>query len=96
VGVTSIIAPDEHGTFVEMTSKPDMELSIMTENETKDCQASFTPFIQEPLLHDFGYLGIGEHVNSVMQGSYTIPPNVDQYTAKFISQLQMDPAITNF
>jgi hypothetical protein len=89
------MVPDEHGNLVEMMSKPDMELAIMMENETKYRQASFTPFMQAPLLQDFGYLGIGDHANSVMCGSYTVPPNVDQYTAKFISQLQMDPAITS-
>jgi hypothetical protein len=34
-GVTSVLAPDDAGTLVEMTSKADLEQAIMTENESK-------------------------------------------------------------
>ena len=78
-----------------MTDKTDMEMAIMTENENKYRQASLTPFMLNPLLQDFGYLGIGHHARSVMQGNYQVPPGVDPYTALFIEQLRMEPAITN-
>jgi hypothetical protein len=84
-GVTSVIAPDEAGDLVEMTSKTDMERAIMVENESKYHQASQTPFIQPPLVHYFGYLGIGPSADAVMQGEYQIPPEVDSYMAKFIA-----------
>jgi hypothetical protein len=92
-GVTSVIAPDETGTLMEMTSKQDMEHAIMTENESKYWQTSTTPFMQPPLLTDFGYLGIGQHAQDVLRGAYTVPPSVDMYTAKFIQHLHMEPAI---
>jgi hypothetical protein len=94
-GVTSVIAPNMHGDLVEMTAKSDMETAIMIENESKYRQASQTPFMQNPLLQDFGYLGIGHHADSVMQGTYQTPLGVDPYSAMFIKQLQMEPAIAN-
>jgi hypothetical protein len=92
-GVSSVLAPDETGTLVEMTSKSDMEQAIMTENESKFLQAVDTPFMQPNLLGDFGYLGIGTHVAEVMDGTYEIPYDMDLYTKKFIRQLEMEPAI---
>ena len=80
---------------MEMTSKTDMERAIMAENESKYHQASQTPFMQPPLVHDFGYLGIGPNAEAVMRGEYQIPPQVDLFTAKFIEQLQMEPEIAN-
>ena len=65
----------------------------MTENESKYRQASQTPFMQPPLLTDFGYLGIGPNADAVMQGNYQIPPGVDVYTRKFIDHLRMEPEI---
>ena len=52
---------------------------------------------QPPLVHDFGYLGIGPSADAVMRGEYQIPPEVDSscYTAKFIAQLQKEPEILN-
>jgi hypothetical protein len=94
-GVTSVIAPNMHGDLVEKTAKSDMETAIMIENESKYRQASHTPFMQNPLLKDFGYLGIGNHADSVMQGTYQTPLDVDPYSAMFIEQLQMEPAIAN-
>jgi hypothetical protein len=70
-----------------------MEKAIMHENETKYRQASLTPFMVEPLLHDFGYLGIGVHAQEVMQGFYAVPNGVDPFTRKLISHLRMAPNI---
>jgi hypothetical protein len=79
--------------MVEMTAKRDMEKAIMEENEKKFLQAIHTPFMQQPLLRDFGYLGIGPHADEVMQGEYPTPPGVDQYTRAFIEHLAMEPPI---
>jgi hypothetical protein len=89
-GVTSVIAPDGTGSYEELTSKSNMERAIMEENESKYRQASHTPFMLPPLLGDFGCLGIGPHAHSVMHGKYETPPDVDQYTAKFIAHLHME------
>jgi hypothetical protein len=64
-GITSVIAPDEAGDLVEMTSKTDMERAIMVENKSKYHQVSQTLFMQPPLVHDFGYLGIGPNAEAV-------------------------------
>ena len=92
-GVTNVIAPDDTGNMVEMTAKEDMEQAIMAENESKFLQAIHTPFMQQPLLRDFGYLGTGPHADAVMLGEYTIPPGVDPHTKEFIEHLAMEPAI---
>jgi hypothetical protein len=76
-----------------MTSKADMEQAIMKENESKFLQAMDTPFMQPPLLGDFGYLGIGPNAAAVMNGTYDIPDKVDPYTRKFIKQLAMEQTI---
>lgn len=76
--------------FVEMTSKSDMEWAIITENKSKFMD---TPFMQQPLLGNFGYLGISSHAEVVMKGSYDIPDGVDSHTKKFTQQLAMEPAI---
>jgi hypothetical protein len=76
-----------------MISKEDMENAIMQENESKYRQASQTPFMQPPLVNDFGYLGIGQHADAVLRGEYRIPPGVDTYTEKFIKQLETAPEI---
>lgn len=76
-----------------MTSKQDIEHAIMVENERKYHQASGTPFMQPPLLNDFGYLGLGPQAEAVMKGEYQIPTGVDQYTAQFIQHLRMEPVI---
>jgi hypothetical protein len=89
--VTSVIAPDELGGQMEMTSKSNMEQAIMAENESKYHQASQTPFMLPPLVNNFGYLGIGPHSDSVLQGEYHVPPKVDMYTTKFIQHLMMEP-----
>ena len=81
--------------MVEMMDKSDMEMAIMTENESKYWQTSSMPFVQNPLLQDFGYLGIGHHAEAVIQGNYQVPPGVDPYTTRFIEQLWMEPAIAN-
>jgi hypothetical protein len=47
----------------------------------------------QPLLQDFGCMGIGPNANAVMQGVYDILEDVDSYMSKFIQHLAMAPAI---
>jgi hypothetical protein len=93
-GVTSVISPDSMGTMVEMTAKEDMEKAIMEETVQKFLQAMDTPFMTQPLLLNFGYMGLGPHATEVlMMGQNDIPEGVDPYTSKFIHQLAMEPSI---
>ena len=92
-GVTSILAPNESGEWIELTARTDMEAAIMEENESKYHQTQDTPFMQAPLLQDFGYLGLGPHADAVIQGTYHPHPDVDPYTKKFIAHLTAEPVI---
>ena len=47
-------------------ARMDMEAAIMEENESKYHQTQDTPFMQAPLLQDFGYLGIGPYADAVI------------------------------
>ena len=78
-GVTNVIAPDSTGTMVEMTAKEDMEKAIMEENVQKFLQAMDTPFMTQPLLRDFGYMGLGSHATEVMMGQYDIPESIHTF-----------------
>ena len=42
-------------------ARTDMEEAIMDENESKYHQTQDMPFMQAPLLQDFGYLGLSPH-----------------------------------
>ena len=74
-------------------ARTDMEKAIIDENESKYHQTQDTPFMQAPLLQDFGYLGLGPHADAVIQGTYHPHPDVDLYMKKFIAQLTVDPII---
>ena len=65
----------------------------MAENESKYHQTQDTPFLRALLLQDFGYLGIGQHADAIMQGTYQLHPDVDPYMQKFIAQLTVDPVV---
>jgi hypothetical protein len=72
-GVTSVIAPDETGGRMEMTSKSDMERAIMAENESKYHQVSQTPFMLPPLVHNFGTLALAPMQMQSSKASTTFP-----------------------
>ena len=63
------------------------------EGITRFSQSEQTPFLTEPLLSDFGYLGDSPATQQVLEGIYHIPPNTDPYARKLIACLRRSPLL---
>lgn len=57
-----------NGETLDIFQKSDIEQAIMQENKTKYQQAFYSPFMQPPLISDFGLLGTGPSSSLVLQG----------------------------
>jgi hypothetical protein len=94
MGSTTVISvQNREGTWNDVMEKGEMELEIMKANEFKFQQSFQSPFYTPPLVSDFGYLGTGRAAESVLDGTYHIPPGTDPYAAQLISHLTRPPAI---
>ena len=47
------------------------------------------PFLEEPLLSEFGLLGINTQADAVLQGTYSIPTGVPPWMTVYINSLRM-------
>lgn len=84
---------NEDGTITSISKKEDLEQAIIAENIKKYHQCENTPFFKEPLLSDFGRFGEGPATEQVANGTYQIPPNVDEVTADFIRECKQTDEI---
>ena len=91
--VTSVVAPDVMGNWVEETSKHEIERALLVENERRFNQAKDTPFLQLPLAMLVGLVGTGLAVEAILQGKFVIPPNMDYWAAKLIPHLARPQAV---
>lgn len=92
-GIHAVIAPDEHGEWVEYNLKSDIEKALASENERRFRQASDTPFLQPPLYDLVGPLGTGPSVADILSGCFQPPPGLDPFLQKFIEQLARPPMV---
>jgi hypothetical protein len=92
-GTSSIIAPNSSGSWVEYTSKEDIEACCQQENSQHFSQTTLTPFMISPLVDIFGYLAQGPATYSVIDGSFVPPPGTNPYAVKLLSELNMDAAV---
>ena len=73
-----------------ISEKLQMEKAIIAENKHKYHQTEATcPFMQEPLLHDFGELGIGPCTQEVLDGTYDPPSSVSEQTKAYIEMCKL-------
>jgi hypothetical protein len=93
LGTSRIIAPDLTGTWVEFTSKEDIEAGCQWENSRRFSQTSSTPFMTSPLFEEFRYLTQGPATSEVLSSTYIPPPKTEIYARKLFQELRMDPAI---
>jgi hypothetical protein len=63
----------------------------MEENESKYKQTQQSPSMQEPLVSDIGYLGMTEECEKILEGTYTIPEGVNQYTRELPEHMKQLP-----
>ena len=87
-GLMIVEAPNEDGTWSEVTEKNEIEEACINENKRRFTQCHNTPFLQSPLIDDFGYLGVGEAAGRVLDGTYTPPPGSDPYACRLLKGLQ--------
>ena len=89
--ITKVDIEKEDGSIEEITTKEGIEEACMQENEYKYRQTQQSPFMQEPLLSDIGYLGTTDACNDILAGSYNIPEGVSTYTRELIHHMRRLP-----
>ena len=87
-GVSVNTTIDEDGQRKDVSDKRQMEAVIMEENKKKFSQTNNSPFMTDPLLHDFGYLGATTSTAEVLAGTYTPSPQTDPYAKLLLQQLE--------
>ena len=89
--VTSVVAPNENGEWVEVVGKVEIEKALLQENERRFNQARDTPFLQHPLVDLVGKLGVGKAATEILNGLFEVPEGVDEWAARLIPFLQKVP-----
>jgi endonuclease/exonuclease/phosphatase family metal-dependent hydrolase len=84
--VNMVFETDETGRH-ERTSKDDIEDACIRENSQRFSQSWNTPFMQPPLLEDFGYLADTVAADQVLRGCYQAPDGTDYYASLLLDQL---------
>ena len=73
-------------------SKASVETALLQVNQSKYQQCNASPFLQTPLLEDFGYLH-SPAVHDVLKGTYIPPPTTNPYATLLISQMATPPSV---
>jgi hypothetical protein len=92
-GLTSVVAPDSQGNWVELTKKEDIERALCAENACRVNQAKDTPLLQEPLFSEVGPLGFGPASQAILEGTYVPPLGTDPWVVKLLPHLAMPQAV---
>jgi hypothetical protein len=79
--LTECITPDE------------MNTTLLEVNSSKYQQCNHSPFLQEPLLSEFGYLGDSPNTDAVLDGTYVPPPGTDYYASLLLQHMQRPPGM---
>ena len=92
LSTTFVTVHDEDGHPRDIVDRETMENTIIPTNREKfhQCENS-CPFLQDPLLQDFGFHGEKEGYNRFLNNEYIVPPSVDETTAEFINLCQGHP-----
>jgi hypothetical protein len=84
---------DNSGEWVDVTAKEEMEAVIIQEDQQKYLLMEGTPLVSPPLVDDFGYMGVTEAAKAILEGTYQIPPGINEYTMDLLHQLCQDPRV---
>jgi hypothetical protein len=71
----------------EFTTQEDIEKILLPVNEGKIRSSEHTPFMQDPLLEDFGYRSNKAAHEQVLRGEYEVPEECDKATKLLIQGL---------
>jgi hypothetical protein len=83
---TIVMINDVHGNKVDLTNKEDIKRAIITNNESKYKQSFHTPFLQPPLVRDFGFQGLTPASQQVLAGYYIPEESIDPYVQDIIKE----------
>jgi hypothetical protein len=82
---------NDNGQTVTCDSQEAIKDACKNEGYARYMQSATTPFLQDPLVHDLGYLGDTPAGQAILEGTYDIPPAVDKYTALYLKELATPP-----
>jgi hypothetical protein len=85
---TQVYVNDQEGRRL-VTKKEEIEEACIAENIARFSQSEATPFMQEPLLSELGYLADTPTAEAILQGIYEPPTELDKFTKLFINELRM-------
>jgi exonuclease III len=68
-----------------------MNTTLLEVNSAKYQQCDRSPFLNEPLFSDFGYLGDTPHADMVLNGTYIPPPLTDPYATLLLAHMKRPP-----
>ena len=69
-------------------SQDEVEAAVMHNNEARFRLTEDTPFMQEPLREEVGFLGATEAAQQMLAGTYVCPPGTDEFTQHFVDCLK--------
>ena len=94
---TELHRPIPESDEIEICDTQDTVVDASIEENTKRFTRAIeiSPFCQEPLLSQIGWLGEGPAVEEILAGTYEPPPETDEYTKLFLEHLKMPPEMEN-
>lgn len=84
---------DESGKWVDITNKEDIECAIMKNNKEKYEQSFHLPFLQPPLVEEFGFKGLTTASLAVLQGIYLSEDDQNPHISHFLKFFSMPDQI---
>ena len=72
---------------VEVTTHEEIIAGFKKEAIKRGKQTEHTPFMQQPLLKEFGFLADNDNADRVLNGNYEPPPHIDHYVVKLLPHL---------
>jgi hypothetical protein len=93
-GSTMVVSiQDANGNWTDITDKASIEQAIMACNEEKYEQSFHVPFLQAPLVSEFGYKGLSSASEAVLAGVYGSNLQHEQFILDYLNELEMPEAI---
>jgi hypothetical protein len=86
--ITYMEYTDEFGVEHKCVDKEAIDRACINEGYRRYAQSQDAPFLTTPLVNDFGFLNSQTNVKKVLNGTYECPTELDEFTKKFIAELQ--------
>jgi hypothetical protein len=79
---------DDDGNPVTYTEQADIEQCLFPINQAKAHNSTHTPPLQEPLLSALGHSANNANADALLQGTYAIPDEVDEYAKLVLAHVK--------